>query len=423
MSDVLIAWLDLEQRLLKARRPVEVDFAAVNLANAVVAYRQAALWDGAVSVLSGTASVEANAPYVLWLDRLMREARADAPTLLSSADVAAGLAAEWPDWLPRHALLLPLHGGARLLYARDEPFAETDVALLERVADLAGLARVALRPRRLSLPSPRGWRKWLIAAALAGALMFPVTGSVLAPAESVAAHPVVVRSPLDGVIETIAVAPNEPVIEGRPLFSLDATALTGRLDIARQQLATAEAEHRQVAQAMVFDARAKAQEAILAGKALEKAAEVRLLESQLARIAVKAPRAGIAVFDDPFDWIGKPVAVGERVMLIADETDTEVEAWVSVADVGEIRIGGRLTLFLNTQPLTPVGATVRSLAYEASARPDQSVAHRLRATLDDNEKKPRLGLKGTARIDGDSVPLVWWLFRRPLGAIRQVVGF
>lgn len=423
MSDTILAWLDLEHRILKARRAVEVEFAAVNLANALVPYRQAALWDGQVSVLSATAAVEANAPYVLWLDKLLRQVRAEAPALLTAADVAPDLAEQWNDWLPTHVLVLPLTGGARLLYARDDAFAPPDVALLERLADLAGMARAALTPKRLSLPWPRGRRKWAIAAAGVLALLFPVTGSVLAPAESVAARPVVVRSPLDGVVETIAVAPNQPVTEGQPLFALDATALTGRLDVARQQQATAEAEYRQAAQAMVFDAKAKAQVAILAGKAEEKAAEVRLLESQLARIAVKAPRAGIAVFDDPLDWIGKPVAVGEKVMSIADETDTEIEAWVSVADVGEIRPGGRLTLFLNTQPLSPVRATVRSLAYEASARPDSTVAHRLRASLDDGEAKPRLGLKGTARVDGDTVPLVWWLFRRPLGAIRQYVGF
>lgn len=173
---------------------------------------------------------------------------------------------------------------------------------------------------------------------------------------------------------------------------------------------------------MVFDAKAKAQVAILTGKAEEKAAEVRLLESQLARIAAKSPRAGIAVFDDPTDWIGKPVTVGERVIAVADPSDTEIEAWVSAADVGEVKPGAKLTLFLNTAPLSPVRAMATSIAYEASARPDNTIAHRVRAKLTEGQDRPRLGLKGTARIDGDSVPLVWWLFRKPLATIRQFVG-
>ena len=90
--------------------------------------------------------------------------------------------------------------------------------------------------------------------------------------------------------------------------------------------------------------------------------------------------------------------------------------------MGEVRPGGKLTLFLNTNPLSPVHAVVRTVAYDSTARPDASIAHRVRATLAEGEAKPRLGLKGTARIDGDTVPLVWWLVRRPLGTIRQFVG-
>jgi multidrug resistance efflux pump len=424
MSDPILAWLELEHRILKAKRPVETAFAVVNLAHALVPYRQAALWSGTQGVvaLSGTANVETGSPYVLWLSELFRHISATAPTVVTAAALPPALAGQWAEWLPPHATLLPA-GDEVLLFARDEPFQDGDIALLERLADLAALSRRAMTPRKLSLQLPKGRRMRLSAAAAILAAFFPVTGSVLAPAESVPAHPILVRAPLDGVIDAIAVKPNEAVPEGQLMFQLDATTLTGRRDVARQNQATAEAEYRQAAQAMVFDSKAKAQVAILAGRAEEKAAEVRLLESQLARISVKAPKAGIAVFDDVSDWTGRPVVVGEKVMAVADETDTEVEAWVSVSDVGEVRQGGELTLFLNTAPLSPVKARVRSVAYEASARPDSTIAHRVRATLDGEEAKPRLGLKGTARIDGDTVPLVWWLFRRPLGTIRQFVGF
>jgi putative peptide zinc metalloprotease protein len=399
-----------------------VDFAALNLGHGLIAYRQAVLWDGKVAALSGAANVEANSPYVLWLDKLFGAVTVVAPTPFSAAEVPEAVRTQWAEWLPPHAAFLPA-GDAVLLFAREEPFKPEELALLERLADLAGMARKALTPKRLKLPIPQGRRKWMLAAAILLVLLFPVTGSVLAPAESVPAHPVIVRAPLDGVVDNIAVQPNQAVKEGDTLFALDATTLSGRLDVARQQHATAEAEYRQAAQAMVFDSKAKAQVAILAGKAEEKAAEARLLESQLARITAKAPKAGIAVFDDVSDWIGRPVVGGEKVMAVADETDTEVEAWVSVADVGEVKIGGPLTLFLNTAPLSPRKAKVRSIACEASARPDSTIAHRVRATLADGEDKPRLGLKGIARIDGDTVPLVWWAFRRPLATIRQFVGF
>lgn len=424
MNETFLRLFDLESGILKASRPIEVAFLAVDMAFALVPYRQAALWSGSsgVAALSGVATIEGSSPYVQWLGQVFRTfSGRDDPVAITASDLPAALAESWGDWLPCHALVLPMAGEA-LLYARDEPFAADDVALLAHLAALVRVSRQALAPKRLKIGLPRGRRAWGLAAAGLLAALFPITGSVLAPADALPAHPVMVRAPLDGVVERIVVQPNDRIAEGQKLFELDSTALSGRLDVARQQWATAEAEYRQAAQAMVFDAKAKAQAAILAGKAEEKAAEVRLLESQLARISVKAPRAGIAIFDDPSDWIGRPVAVGEKVMSIAEETDTEVEAWVAAADMGEVRAGARLTLFLNTQPLSPLRATVRTVAYEAAARPDATIAHRIRASLNEGEARPRLGLKGTARIDGDRVPLIWWLFRKPLSTIRQFVG-
>ena len=424
MSDLLLHWLEIEQHLLHVQRPIEAAFAAVNLGHQLVAYRQAALWNSrqGIIALSGAAVVETGSPYTLWLNRLFRHhIGLSQPQMLDAGTIPADLAEQWADWLPSHVILLPM-GGEILLFARDDPFTPEEGGLLQRLADLVSLCRRALAPKTLSWPDMTRWRVGALAAVGLGVLLFPVTGSVLAPAESVAAHPVLVRAPLDGVIDHFAIKPNDGVKAGQVLFNLDPTTLRGKLDVACQQYATAEAEYRQAAQAMVFDAKAKAQVAILAGKAEEKAAEAKLLESQLDRITVKAPQDGVALFDDVADWIGKPVAVGEKVLSVADDADSEVEAWVSAADVGEIRSGGGLTLFLNTAPLSPVKAHVRLIAYEATARPDNTIAHRLRASLDDPVDRPRLGLKGTARIDGDSVPLVWWLFRKPLAAIRQFVG-
>ena len=79
-------------------------------------------------------------------------------------------------------------------------------------------------------------------------------------------------------------------------------------------------------------------------------------------------------------------------------------------------------MFLNADPLHPARATLRFAGYEAMSRPDGTVAYRLRATLTEGGDKPRLGLKGTARIDAGRVVLAYWLLRRPLSAIRHFVG-
>lgn len=83
---------------------------------------------------------------------------------------------------------------------------------------------------------------------------------------------------------------------------------------------------------------------------------------------------------------------------------------------------GPVTLFLNVDPIHPVRARLRYVGYESLMRPDGTIAHRVRAALTPGEEGPRLGLKGTVRLDGHRVPLIYWLLRRPMAVVRQTLG-
>ena len=260
------------------------------------------------------------------------------------------------------------------------------------------------------------------AALLAVFLLFPVRLTVLAPGELVPAHPAVVRAPLDGSVDRFFVAPNQRVAAGAPLFQLDLTQLESRLEIARQALVTAEAEYRQAAQQAVFEAKSKAQLALLQGRLAERRTETDFLEAQLARAQIAAPRDGIVLMDDPSEWVGKPVVVGERILTVADAHDVEVEAWIALGDAILLPDAAAVTLYLNAAPLSPVAARLRYYAHDAVARPDGSYAYRVRARLDAGETPPRVGMKGTAKIKGPWVTLGYWVLRRPLAMLRQASG-
>jgi len=116
------------------------------------------------------------------------------------------------------------------------------------------------------------------------------------------------------------------------------------------------------------------------------------------------------------------VVTGERIMTVADEHDVEVEAWIALGDGIDLPADAAVTLYLNAAPLSPVSARVRYYAHEAVPRPDASYAYRLRARLEPGESAPRVGMKGTAKIRGHWVPLAYWVLRRPLAILRQVVG-
>lgn len=300
---------------------------------------------------------------------------------------------------------------------------------------------VVLRPTRWpwlafkvlkTVASPKNWQQSLktvwqdralrLRWGLALLAILPVRLTVLAPAELVPAHPAVIRVPTEGVIDEFFVAPNQMVAEGQALFRLDLTTLTSRLNVAQQEIQIASSEYRQSALQSLTDAKSRTQLSGQEGKAAERQVEVAYLKELLSKAQVKAPRAGVVLFDDPSEWIGKPVLAGEKIMVVTTEGDVEIEAWLPVGDAIALPSDVPVTLYLNASPLSPVDGQLRYVGHEAIPRPDGSYAYRLRAKLAPGEHAPRVGLRGTAKISGQYVPLVYWVLRKPLGSIRQFLG-
>jgi hypothetical protein len=443
----LASLLDLSRRAREAASQRELGFLLVNDSNSLLPYRQAALWlaPKTVYALSGLVQVEANAPYVQWLNRVCHflDANSSGGTRAVSADqLPPELAAQWDEWWPAHALWLgwvdPDHGAGALLLLRDEAWPEQSQHLAQewvrvwqhafRALDGAG-SGLARRLGRFFLGTGRrpGARRWwqrpalLLAAGVLAVLAYPVHMTVLAPGELVPSRPVVVRAPLEGVIDVFHVQPNQSVKKDQPLFGFDEALVQSRIQVAAQTLATARTDYRQTSQQALVDAKVRPQLAVLAGKIEEKRAELEYLRDQLTRSRVLAPKEGVALFDDANEWIGRPVAVGERILRIAEPGDVEVEAWIPIADAIALAPGSAVNLYLNASPLEPVTARLRYTAHEAIQRPDGSYAYRARAVLD-GAIAHRVGLKGTAKLQGDKVPLAYWMMRRPLATLRGMLG-
>jgi hypothetical protein len=154
----------------------------------------------------------------------------------------------------------------------------------------------------------------------------------------------------------------------------------------------------------------------------EKQTEVAFLRELDQRGLVLAPRAGLVLFDDPTEWVGRPVVTGEKVMVVADEHQVEIQAWLSPADAIPLSEDAPVKLYLNASPLESLKGRLRYLSHEAIHRPDGHYAYRLRASLLSSGSPPRVGLKGTAKLEGDRVSLAYWVLRRPLAAARAWLG-
>ncbi len=444
----LLNLLEMGRRARHAATADELAFMLVNGSHSLTPYRQAALWwsDRGVQALSGVVQPDQNAPYVDWLKQVFK-ASADlqvGPVRLIPKELPDAVRQAWADWLPAHAILLPLPGqpGGAFLMARDTEWSDSDLALQQEWSQTwlhAWRARTAPTGSRawVQWRNWRQWRGWFqfkdtglvwyrrksswIVGAIALFLFMPVRTTVLAPGEVVPAQPVVVRAPIEGVIERFDVQPNTQVKKDQPLFGFDPVLIETRVNVARQSLETALAQYRQTSQMALVDPKFKIELASQAGSIEEKRAEFEYLKDQKQRATVKAPADGWVLFDDPSSWVGKPVAIGERIMRIAKNDDAEVEAWLPIADAVDLKIGDSVVLYLQADPLSPVSARLVYFSHEAVQRPDGNYAYRVRGQID-ADQNPRVGLKGTAKISGRWTFLSYWILRRPLAVIRTTLG-
>jgi hypothetical protein len=461
-SNKLAVLLDLIPKAHACATRAELDFLAVNLTHDLVPYAQAALYfqDEGVVAVSGVSGLERNSPFVIALSRtldyLLRRNHAgpvDAETLPDD------LRAAQTEWLPAHGYAVPLREGAApagyWVAYRDSPFEPDEIARLQywmgtwlhvrrlrRLIDRNLFASV--QSRLLSLaPAPGkrgsplawgalwgrrikdGWRTgrlWLWLLLILGIGGFPVRLSVMAPAEVVPVNPTVIRAPIDGVLESFFVTPNVAVTAGQRLFTYDSASLVSRLEVAKQALASAEAEYRQAATLSLNEDKSKATLALLEAKIAQKRVEYDYLAGQHHKSVVSATVPGVVLLDDPTEFIGKPVTTGERVLSIASERDVEIQAWLAPGDMIDLEPDDEVKLYLNPNPFNPARGKVRYAGYEPVQQPDGQFAYRLRATFTSTDRLPRLGLKGVAQVSGRFVPLAYWVFRKPLALIRQTVG-
>jgi len=425
-------------RTCKSRR--ELYFVGVNEPYSLVAYDQAVLWIGnafgktQIVAVSGLAALEGSTPFTQWLTRVFRhlvgEAGAAPSQEVTPATLPEKLVDEGAEWLPGYGIHNILRspkgeiiGG--LWLTRSTPFDEREKALASWSADALSFALWGWQSKR---PTMQGFlthriaalRTVAILAALGGIALIPTRLSVLAPAEVTPVKPTPITAPVDGVVERILVAPSQPVDEGQLLVRLDDTTTRNRLEVARKSREIAVADWQRTSTKSFSDDQSKAELLMLEARVREREAEIVYLEEMLGRMKVAAPRKGVAIFSDPNDWIGKPVQTGERIMVLAEPTEVNLTVYLSPDDAIQIAEGSEVSMYLNAAPLDSFAAQVTQRSYEVGQSPEGAPVYILKATFAAGQTVPRVGSKGTAKVYAESVPLFYYVFRKPIAYLRKV---
>lgn len=385
-----------------------------------------------VKAATSVSSIDRNSPRIRWIEAIVSNLGKERG-LQEVCDFA--LPAFCPDnddehktypsrfmlWVPFQLRDGTVFGG--MLVTREIPWGKPDLTIPRRLAATYSHAWAALTgerrlKRRIKL-KPVLAAVSLVVIALG---FYPVPLTVLAPVEVAPVSPRIIAAPLDGVIESIIVNPDQAVREGEPLIKMSDVMLRNELAVAEQDVRVAEAKLMQVTQGAVADPKLRADLAITRSELTVAAAKRNYARDMLQRSDVRAPSDGIAIYTDRRDWVGRPVTTGERIMEVADPTRMQLRIDVPVADAIAVSKGAKVRAFLDSDPLRPAAAKVEAVSFEARMVEGDVLAYRIYASLDGDKPGMRLGIRGTAQISGDKVALAYYLFRKPISVIRQRFG-
>jgi hypothetical protein len=433
--------IQMEGMVRTPRTQQELQFLIVNETRRLVPYQQAILLSPLtpstqsyqVRAASSVPVVDRTVSLMQWTERLIQDLRKSSagPDIrqIAEVDCPAELRPDWKEFTSGFGLWCPLkHPGGQILgglwLTQDQPWANHELPILQRLSEAYAYAWHAV-----GRSNNRLWRwglsrttTWILAVATLGALAIPVPMSTLAPAKIVAKNPLIVSAPIDGVIAEILALPNTVVSEGQVLFKYEDTTFRNEYEVAERNLDVAMAQYRRAAQGSFGDAVQKADVPLLKAEVELRETERNYAHERLTKVEVKAEQAGLLLYTDKSDWIGKPVVVGQRIMELANPQQLEVRIDLPVEDAIVLREGASATLFLNANPFSSVPATVSHASYHAEVLPNNTLAYRVTAQIEQGASEFRIGWQGSAKIYGEQVTLFTYLFRRPISAIRPWIG-
>lgn len=436
----LAALTHLEGQVRTAKTIRELQFLSVNETRRLVPYQQAYLLSAddaestpyQVVAASSVSVVERDAPMIRWLEQvaqaLRQEHPGDEPMALTEETCPESCREGWRDHVQGYVFWCPLkHPDETVLgawwFEREFPWQENDVAIVHRLAGSYAYAWKALSRRK------RSWSVaikkpsvWLIAAAVVAVLCLPIRVSTMAPVKVMAKDPIIVSAPMDGVIADVVVPPNTMVLQDRLLFRYEDTNIRNQYQVAEKQLAVAQAEYSQAVQAGFSDPQRKADAPLREADVSLKETELEYARDMLEQIEARAPQAGLLLYSDKADWVGKPVSVGERIMEIADPQHIELRIDLPVSDALLLKEGAEVLAFFDALSLESFPASVSRASYHAEVLPGDVLAYRVTAQLAAPDPRIRIGWQGSAKVYGERGPLAFLLFRRPFTAFRQFLG-
>lgn len=267
-------------------------------------------------------------------------------------------------------------------------------------------------------------RFWIPAlAALALALVvIRIPLRVVAPCEIVPKDPFIVTAPLQGIIKLIDVKPGSEVHKGDLLFEYDKRLQTQELKVAQNEVEITEAALNRALALGLHDQASLNDVAILKLKLEKEKIGLDLAQHNYDLLDAHSPMNGAAIIDDPDQWPGRPVNIGEKVMTIVDLAQTKIKIWVPENDNIDIDLTEPIKVYLNVSPEKQWIAKLNYISSTVTMSDADIPSFIAEANWNNPKNSPKPGLKGTAVLYGPRVSLLYYIMRKPWILLRHAFG-
>ena len=210
-----------------------------------------------------------------------------------------------------------------------------------------------------------------------------------------------VAAAMPGYIAESIVRAGDVVKEGQLLAALDDRDL--RLERLKWLSARAQRLN-ELRDAMAGHQRAKL--TVLQAQYEQAAAQLALVEDQLARTRVVAPFDGIVVKGDLSQSLGAPVERGNVLFELAPLDSYRIIMKVDERDVTELQVGQRGELALSSMPHDPVPMLVQKITPVSVVEEGRNY-FRVEAAAQGGIEKLRPGMEGVAKVEIERRRLIW----------------
>ncbi|MCE5316508.1 MAG: HlyD family efflux transporter periplasmic adaptor subunit [Parachlamydia sp.] len=279
-----------------------------------------------------------------------------------------------------------------------------------------------LRFRRLKDQMNRNFLGTLAVLLLLSLFAVRIPLRVTAPCEVVGNAPYVVTAPQEGIIEAIAVQPGQRVSKGDVLFTYDRRIPLQDLKVAQKEVAVLQAEANRLMAMGVDDNQAVAELSIARLKLQKGVVDLDYAQQRVGQLTGTSPENGVVIVEKPDEWRGRPVKIGEKIMVVSNPSETKVRIWVPESDNIHFNRTERITIFLNPDPTQSYAARLTYLSPEITLTDQRIPSFLAEAEWAEQPKNMPLGVKGTAILYGDRVSLFYYIMRKPIATLRRFTG-